>query len=1447
MCVYSACCYTADSDLCSLKVIAYWRKVDDYKQKRGEELVNVISRERQRFAPVTKVCRQLGIECIKTPERILNMQGLVLEDLFKAAESRALYFGTEFAEAGWEDWKKLMLAEEVRANKLTVQQRSELTHSKKKAHDKPWRSQADRKPYEKQARKESTNKRWTPRAAPAASGATCPNHPDSNHTAAECRAADKDKNCYRFLAEGKCSYTGECRFAHNEAARTPEAIEKAKQRLAQSRQGAKTLSLPVSADGHQKPADRARGAPMRCFPMRAGTQLTEEEMAAADEHIFSVYGGDVNAYAANNTVQPLNQEEFQWARSAFKLKADSMAAPKLCKECGEDDPPYCPGGNCIGCCEMCLYTCCEPAANRYVVPSIYMPGNAFLSLEGNNCIVVEPLHRQITAERRTFSGAQGWVIEVSLPSAKYAMVAMQQDHTVAQLKAVVAKHGSAVRPGTKVTDIRIKRNGQDLSNALTLQQAGLRDNAKVVLILRIIGGGKSNESTVDIPEVAATPAVCQVSGTSVVTPIPPASPAIDAHMEQQVMRSRTCLACPGMPSPSPPPPVLTPSGTPTDMMVFNLPPAPAAHMPTIASLPRLLGNELKRANTSRQIQQDGIFKILQSKRPCEGPQEFTSVNEFDAANRTNAMQYVMAAGESRTLHALQSDDEIIKMCRPSNPRTPPPSPAKQAPTTPPASPVQTNSTAPQAAFQHWETPQSPSYHTSDPASSPDPLHAAGFTHVLPQSTVQPSQVPDPYAPIYPKQKIKTAYGDLLTDTIIRQAIFEQLNGKKLRECTMTRRDLRQAAELDLEVDLGHKKTVVRAALNDYCKIYNAANSHIRNEVVLTVQEESEETSRAFTVLSTLKRAFAGPEEPAPGAALEEELCGLTESRDALHDRIKFTREAAKANTKQHEDMCARRQHSIEVQHGLDMQQWQQREENTAYAHNMQVQGLEHKLQEQAREIAQHREEAQLNRIKAEAAQQQLHEAEIAAYRVPSPPPQRILIDMRTINSQTVKIPRNPRDPRTRGPADFFGESATGCANNFVKSGWIPRQLRLTGRGAGMAPDNKRKSGMSAAGRNSVQDAPEVQGSNGANHRGDHPCSRWLEYVAGTAEKPRTWVPETSIEVAIYNAHHWRMLVEASKRPHAEVLPSDELLVYEMQMRDTAAEVIKIAFKTVGAAEHLANVQQTLVQVRRQHDVKLSRDQKSIKTSRRLELINEIESIERWMRPNQRTAKRGVERLEDAAAGETDSCLRTGVQIGSTKTLHLCDSLCTKPESEKVAESHVPENDDSGQGKGGVDDDGYESNDSLESYDSLPSLESLTDSGHETPGTDHAQTQSLLHQMSSMAIANAMAANVSMTELTLKEQEIRIKAINKARQNDNLWKAKIAMDFSNQNKLGTTTDSMVVFSSAGVDTWAGAYDHWLSEDILQFCEICEHPLAADNTMHVCNAATTGVQNRTNVWN
>ena len=129
----------------------------------------------------------------------------------------------------------------------------------------------------------------------------------------------------------------------------------------------------------------------------------------------------------------------------------------------------------------------------------------------------------------------------------------------------------------------------------------------------------------------------------------------------------------------------------------------------------------------------------------------------------------------------------------------------------------------------------------------------------------------------------------------------------------------------------------------------------------------------------------------------------------------------------------------------------------------------------------------------------------------------------------------------------------------------------------MSQDEKMKTSMAAAGRNAVQDTPEVQGSNGVNHRGDHPSVKWLEYVAGTAEIPKTWVPKISMKHAFSNAHTRKMLIGASTQPDTELHLHSELLVYEIQMVDSAKEVVEIAFKTVGAENHLTNMQETLKQ------------------------------------------------------------------------------------------------------------------------------------------------------------------------------------------------------------------------------------------------------------------------------
>ena len=200
---------------------------------------------------------------------------------------------------------------------------------------------------------------------------------------------------------------------------------------------------------------------------------------------------------------------------------------------------------------------------------------------------------------------------------------------------------------------------------------------------------------------------------------------------------------------------------------------------------KCLGKQRAVSDANRRDTHDVVSEIPRSKRLCRGPRdENTPVNITDAATRVETIQHVMTTvSNTPTLKSLQRDKEILIMCRPSSPRAPTGSPTMtHAPTTTPASAVKTNSAGPQEAFQHWKAPAqaSPSYHAADPASDPDAWPEVNKT----RAPIQPPAT-DPYAAVYPAAdaNIVTAQGDMLTDAIIKQAIFDQLNGIELRVCT----------------------------------------------------------------------------------------------------------------------------------------------------------------------------------------------------------------------------------------------------------------------------------------------------------------------------------------------------------------------------------------------------------------------------------------------------------------------------------------------------------------------------------------------------------------------------------------------------------------------------------------------------------------------------------------
>ena len=108
-----------------------------------------------------------------------------------------------------------------------------------------------------------------------------------------------------------------------------------------------------------------------------------------------------------------------------------------------------------------------------------------------------------------------------------------------------------------------------------------------------------------------------------------------------------------------------------------------------------------------------------------------------------------------------------------------------------------------------------------------------------------------------------------------------------------------------------------------------------------------------------------------------------------------------------------------------------------------------------------------------------------------------------------------------------------------------------------------------------------------------------------------------------------------------------------------------------------------------------------------------------------------------------------MQIVNNKVTHLC---CSRPRS------HAPEDDDAVLQQQDGSDDG--------SDDSMPSLEDIlyADSGRKQEEADElssVQTRLMMHQLSSMSIANAWAMNADIATLNLTEEEIKLKALFEA--------------------------------------------------------------------------------------
>ena len=229
ICIYAGCCYTAQNDKNALAVLAVWRSVSEYKQQRGEEFIFVIDRERAKYKPVIEVCKEHALDPPTTQERILNLESLTLPDLFSAVENRLRFLNSPILSMGWEQVLEEILAEERRRAEPTIRQQLRLTQPQPNTRYDRNSKEPDRQPA---AGRRQFQPRQKIAMAPAAAGNAdggCPNHPGAPHTPEECRVADPNGNCYRFLA-GDCTYDN-CKYKHDDKAKTPGAVRKAAEKV----------------------------------------------------------------------------------------------------------------------------------------------------------------------------------------------------------------------------------------------------------------------------------------------------------------------------------------------------------------------------------------------------------------------------------------------------------------------------------------------------------------------------------------------------------------------------------------------------------------------------------------------------------------------------------------------------------------------------------------------------------------------------------------------------------------------------------------------------------------------------------------------------------------------------------------------------------------------------------------------------------------------------------------------------------------------------------------------------------------------------------------------------------------------------------------------------------------------------------------------------------------
>ena len=204
----------------------------------------MIDRERAKYKPVIEVCKEHALDPPTTQERILNLESLTLPDLFSAVENRLRFLNSPILSMGWEQVLEEILAEERRRAEPTIRQQLRLTQPQSNARYDRNSKVSDRQPA---AGRRQFQPRQKIAMAPAAAGDAdggCPNHPGAPHTPEECRVADPNGNCYRFLA-GDCTYDS-CKYKHDDKAKTPGAVRKAAEKSKQEGGNNNSRSLELS-------------------------------------------------------------------------------------------------------------------------------------------------------------------------------------------------------------------------------------------------------------------------------------------------------------------------------------------------------------------------------------------------------------------------------------------------------------------------------------------------------------------------------------------------------------------------------------------------------------------------------------------------------------------------------------------------------------------------------------------------------------------------------------------------------------------------------------------------------------------------------------------------------------------------------------------------------------------------------------------------------------------------------------------------------------------------------------------------------------------------------------------------------------------------------------------------------------------------------------------------